>query len=156
MKYYGHVAFDDDLAFITETVAYDLAALCQYAHERGTPQEERMLKQFLDLDRPTRGYRQQRGLRGVRKAQTKLAAYYLSVGAEAKARMIAEDMLTERADLLHSIRDELAGVEARHFWEIVDRGRNFEYLPPEHRAQLGAFFTWLDAAPPPRRRATDQ
>ncbi len=115
-----------------------------------------MLKQFLDLDRPTRGYRQQRGLRGVRKAQTKLAAYYLANGVEEKARMIAEDMVVESADLLHSIRDELAAVESRHFWEIVDRGRNFEFLPPHHRAQLAAFFTWLEAAPPPRRRATDQ
>lgn len=156
LKYYGHVSFDEDLTFITETVAYDLAALCEFAHERGAPQEDRMLKQFLELDRPTRGHRQERGLRGVRKAQAKLAAYYLYAGAEAKARLIAQDMLAEPADLLHSIRDELAQVEAKQFWENVDRGRNFEYLPPAHRAQLGEFFSWLDAAPPPRRRATDR
>lgn len=156
LKYYGHVSFDENLTFVTETIAYDLAALCEFAHERGAPQEDRMLKQFLELDRPTRGHRQERGLRGVRKAQAKLAAYYLAVGEESKARLIAQDMLAEPADLLHSIRDELARVEAKHFWENVDRGRNFEYLPPAHRAQLGEFFSWLDAAPPPRRRATDR
>ena len=156
LKYYGHLAFDENLTFITETVAYDLAALCQYAHERQAPQEERLLMQFLELDRPTRGTRQERGLRGVRKAQAKLATYYLAVGEEPKARLIAEDMLAEPLDLLHSIRDELDGVDSRHFWEIVDRGRNFEFLPPEHREQLGKFFSWLDAAPPPRRRATDR
>lgn len=156
LKYYGHVSFDDNLTFVTETIAYDLAALCEYAHGIGAPQEDRILKQFLELDRPTRGHRQERGLRGVRKAQTKLAAYYLSVGAEDKARLIAQDMLAEPADLLHSIRDELAAVETRYFWENVDRGRNFEYLPPEQRARLDTFFSWLDAAPPPRRRATDR
>lgn len=157
LKYYGHVSFEENLTFVTETVAYDLAALCQYAHEIGAAQpEERMLKQFLDLDRPTRGYRQERGLRGVRKAQTKLAAYYLSAGEEDKARLIAQDMLAEPADLLHSIRDELARVESKNFWENVDRGRNFEYMPPEHREQLEKFFGWLEAAPPPRRRATDR
>ncbi len=156
LKYYGHVAFEEDLPFITETVAYDLAALCQFAHRKNHPEEGRILRQFLDLDRPTRGYRQERGLRGVRKAQTKLACYYIWAGEETKARMIAEDMLTEPADLLHSVRDELAKVESPHFWEIVDRGRNFEYLPEAERAHLGVFFSWLDAAPPPRRRATDQ
>lgn len=156
LKYYGHIAFEEELPFITETVAYDLAALCQFAHRKNHPEEGRILRQFLDLDRPTRGFRQERGLRGVRKAQTKLACYYVWAGEETKARMIAEDMLTESTDLLHSIRDELAKVESPHFWEIVDRGRNFEYLPEAERAHLGTFFGWLDAAPPPRRRATDQ
>jgi hypothetical protein len=156
LKYYGHTAFEDNQNFVTETVAFDLAALCKFAHRKHNAEEEHILRQFLDLDRPTRGHRQERGLRGVRKAQAKLAAYYISVGAKDKAQLIADDMVTETADLLHSVRDELARVETAHFWEIVDRGHNFDYLPPEERAQLGTFFSWLDAAPPPRRRSTDR
>jgi hypothetical protein len=147
LKYYGHVAYEEELGFVTETVAYDLVALCRYAHRESRPEEERILRHFLDLDGPTRGYRQERSLKGVRKAQAKLAVYYLSVGSHDKARMIAEDMRGEPAELRHTIRDELARADSPNFWEIVDRGRNFEYLPQNERALLGTFFGWMDAAP---------
>lgn len=148
LKYYGHLAFEEDLAFVTETVAYDIATLCQFAHEYRLAGEQRILRQLLDLDRecPTRGYHQQRGLRGVRKAQAKLAAYYISVGDEANARLIADDMRESPVELLRSIHDELNRVESAHFWEVVDRGRNFEYLPENERERLGTLFGWLAVA----------
>jgi hypothetical protein len=31
MKYFGRVAFEEDLPSVTETAAYDLASLCQFA-----------------------------------------------------------------------------------------------------------------------------
>ena len=36
-------------------------------------------------------------------------------------------------------------VENKEFWEIIDRGRNFEYMPPEQRACLQKFFDWLNS-----------
>jgi hypothetical protein len=145
LKYYGHLAFEEDLAFVTETVAYDIATLCQFAHDNRLTGEQRILRQLLDLDRecPLPGRHQQRGLRGVRKAQAKLAAYYISVGDEGKARLIADDMRDSPIELLRSIRDELNCVKSAQFWEVVDRGRNFEYLPANERAQLGRLFGWL-------------
>ncbi len=156
LKYYGHLAFDAGIEFIAETVAYDLSALCQYAHSNGLPEHDRIAKQFLDMDRPTRGHREERSLRGVRIAQVKLATYYVSVGEEKTARLIAADMITDTPESLHAIRDELERADSLYFWEIIDRGRNFEYLPPELRAQLPLFFSWLNAPLPPRRRATDR
>jgi hypothetical protein len=147
LKYYGHIAFDEGLPFIIETVAYDIAALCEHAHRGDPAADERILRQFLELDMqgPGRSRRNERGLRGVRKAQVKLAAYYLSVGDEAKARLIADDMRDEPPELLRAIHAELADVDSPHFWEIIDRGSNFEYLRPLERAQLEGFFSWLDA-----------
>jgi len=147
LKYYGHIAFEEGMPFIIETVAYDIAALCEFAHRDGLAAEERILRQFLELDMqgPGRSRRYERGLRGVRKAQAKLAVYYLSVDEEAKARLIADDMRDEPPELLRAIHTELAEVESPHFWEIIDRGRNFEYLPPLQRAQLEQFFGWLGA-----------
>jgi len=156
LKYYGHLAFDNNLAFIAETVAYDLSALCQFAHAEKMPEHDKILKQFLDMDRPTRGHRQERSLSGVRKAQAKLATYYLLQEEEALARLIAEDMISDSPESLQVIRDELASVDSLYFWEIIDRGRNFEYLPTEQREQLSLFFNWLNAPLPPRRRATDR
>src|SRR5690606_24318585 len=73
MKYYGHVSFDMKLTFVTETVAYDISALCEFAHELQSPQEVTMLENFLELDRPLRVRSQESALLGVRKAQVKLA-----------------------------------------------------------------------------------
>jgi hypothetical protein len=148
MNYYGHVSFDMKLPFVTETVAYDVSALCQYAHELGTPEEDRMLRYLLELDRPLRVQSQESALLGVRKAQVKLAAYYLANGEAQKARIIAADMESEPHERLRAIRHSLESVTTKDFWEIIDRGRNFEYMPPAQRAHLATFFAWLDVEPP--------
>ncbi len=147
MKFYGHVSFSMSLAFVTETVAYDVCALVELAHELKLPQEEALLRAFLDLDRSADERGQEQGLKGVRKAQVKLAAYYLSVGEEDKARRIREDMEHEPKDRLRAIRDELERVESKDFWEIIDRGRNFEYMPPEQKARMREFFAFLSDRP---------
>ncbi|GAB4209811.1 MAG: hypothetical protein OHK0013_29680 [Sandaracinaceae bacterium] len=143
MTYYGHVSYDMKLVFVTETVAYDVSSLCQQAHEHGAVEEEKMLELFLNLDRPLRSQAQESALIGVRKAQVKLAAYYLANGQEAKARKIADDMSQEPKARLEQVRSSLETVTSKDFWEIIDRGRNFEYMPPEQRATLPTFFGWL-------------
>jgi len=143
MTYYGHVSFDMKLTFVMETVAYDVSSLCQYAAELKAPEEGDMLRQFLELDRPLRVSSQESALLGVRKAQVKLAAYYLMQGEDEKARLISRDMENEPVERLRSIRRSLENVTSKDFWEIIDRGRNFEYMPPLQRAALAKFFGWL-------------
>jgi hypothetical protein len=141
MKYYGHVSYGHQLSFITETVAYDVSALCEVAHDIGFAKADAMLHEFLDLDRP-----EERALIGVRKAQVKLACYYLARGEQAKARSIADDMREDRDVDVRRLRKQLQKVKSKDFWEIIDRGRNFEYMPDTQRAQLGLFFEWLEEA----------
>ncbi|HMR76349.1 MAG TPA: DUF2254 family protein [Polyangiaceae bacterium] len=148
MLYYGHVSYDMKLTFVTETVAYDVSALCQHAHELRLTEEQAMLEKFLELDRPLRVRSQEKALLGVRKAQVKLAAYYLTQKEEDKARLISQDMAAEPSDRLVAIRDQLERVTSKDFWEIIDRGRNFEYMPPRQRNQMATFFSWLDLPPP--------
>lgn len=143
MTYYGHVSFDMKLTFVTETIAYDVSTICQQAHEHGADGEDAMLAQFLDLDRPLRSQSQESALLGVRKAQVKLAAYLLWKGDEARARKIADDMRHEPKARLDQIRSSLENVTTKDFWEIIDRGRNFEYMPPEQRAKMADFFGWF-------------
>jgi len=149
MQYYGHVSFDMKLTFVTETIAYDVSSLCQYAHELEADVEQQMLDYFLELDRPLAVRSQEKGLLGVRKAQVKLAAYYLLVSQTDKARLIAEDMASEPPERLLAIRAELERVTSKDFWEIIDRGRNFEYMPPRQRSKMIEFFGWLNIGTPP-------
>jgi hypothetical protein len=142
LKYYAHVSYDLNLPFVTETIAYDVGALCQVACDLSLAGEDALLAILLELDRPTPG--QDRGLKGVRKAQVKLGAYYLMTGAEEKARRIHDDMAGEPAERIRAIRVELERVETKDFWEIIDRGRNFEYMPPPQKAAMARFFAWFE------------
>jgi hypothetical protein len=142
-RWYGHVGYDLNLPFVTETVAYDLSALCQVAHTLGAAEEDGVLGYFLDLDRPLRSKQNERALLGVRKAQIKLAAYYLGAGEAARAMAIAADMKGEPAERIATLRQQLEQTTSKDFWEITDRARNFEYMPPAQRACLPQFFDLL-------------
>jgi hypothetical protein len=150
MKYYGHVSFDMKLTFVTETVAYDVSTVCEIANQVNAPQEKDMLAEFLELDQPLLARGQEKGLLGVRKAQVKLASYYLLGGQEGKARTICEDMRGEPRERLLTIRQQLEGVTSKDFWEIIDRGRNFEFMPKEQRDCMKTFFSWLALDDPPK------
>jgi Predicted membrane protein (DUF2254) len=143
MQYYGHVSYDMKLPFVTETVAYDMGTLCEVAHKLDLPEHDEVLKTFLELDRATSRRSQEAALKGVRKAQAKLAAYYLTVDERDKARMIFKDMENDPADRLTAIRQELEAVETKDFWEIIDRGRNFEFMPPAQKQAMRRFFDWF-------------
>lgn len=156
MIYYGRTSYDMQLGFVTETVAYDVSALCEFAHSQkhGVDLDDKMLAMFLELDQPLRLKRQESGLQGIRKAQIKLACYYLAVGADERAQKIALDMAGEDRERLKSIREQLGRVENKEFWEIIDRGRNFEYMPPRQKEQMDKFFAMLPPPPAPPSRPT--
>jgi hypothetical protein len=147
MKYYGHTSFQMNLHFVAETVAYDISQLCALAHDLHSPEQDAMLRAFLDLDMPASEREKELGLKGVRKAQVKLAAYYLAAGDRERAKRIRDDMASEPADRLATIRHELERVTTKDFWEIIDRGRNFEFMPPEQKAAMRTFFEWLTTEP---------
>jgi hypothetical protein len=92
----------------------------------------------------------------VRKAQAKLATFYLLRGHAAYGRAIYEDMAHESPERLRSIRDELLAVTSKHFWEVVDRGTNFDYIDDARKAKLRDFFAQFESLEklPPRDRGT--
>ena len=149
-KYYGLVSFNAKLPFILETAAYDLCALNEMAFDVKSPATDALLKLFLEVDKESESDVQELSLRGVRKAQVKLATYFLLKGDEKRAREVFKDMKNERQERLASIRDELFGVESSEFWEISDRGVNFDYLEPAQKRKLHVFFGWFPELRPPR------
>ncbi len=146
IKYYGQLAFQKQIVFILETAAYDLCALLEQASDSDASCHDELLGIFLDVDRePDGGKAQETGLRGVRKAQVKLATHYMIRGREPLARRIYQDMRSENVERLRGIRKELEAVTNAEFWEVSDRGINFEWLPEDRRAQLPTFFGWFEA-----------
>jgi quinoprotein glucose dehydrogenase len=143
MRYYGQLAYGMGQSFLLEAVAYDLARLVERAVEAGRPESNALLDLFLQVDREPESPEQEERLRGVRRAQVQLAAFFLARDDETSARRIFSDMEDERTERLVAVRDELLAEERAQYWEFTDRGVNFSYLPPEQRAHLGRFFSWF-------------
>ena len=155
-KYYAQIAHGQGLGFVTETAAYDLCALCELASELGAPSHDRLLAIFLEIDKEAETSAEEKALRGVRKAQVKLATFYLQRGLATYARAIYEDMAQESPERLRSIRDELLAVTSKHFWEVVDRGTNFDYIDDARKQKLAEFFAQFESLTklPPRTKGT--
>lgn len=149
-KYYGLISYFANLPFVLETVAYDLCMLAELAVERSSPALPGLLRILLNVDKESEGPVQEQGLRGVRKAQVKLATFFLAYGRHELAHEIYLDMANEDHPRLASIRDDLTSVEAPEYWEIIDRGSNFDYLPPAQRVHLDTFFGWFEGLPQAR------
>ncbi|HJL18594.1 MAG TPA: DUF2254 family protein [Sandaracinaceae bacterium LLY-WYZ-13_1] len=156
-KYYGGVSFNAKLPFILETVAYDLCTLNELAYDEDSPSARELLRIFLQVDRESESEVQETSLRGVRKAQVKLATFYLLKGDEELAREVFQDMSSERPERLASIRNELLAIRSSEFWEISDRGVNFDYLPPKRKRRMLEFFGWFgDRLPPLPERISSE
>lgn len=150
-KYYGQTSFNHQLPFVLETVAYDLCTLNELAFDLKAAACDSLLRTLLEVDSESDTKVQEVSLRGVRKAQVKLATYFLLRGETALARQVYEDMSAEPRERLASIRDELMRADTSEFWEVSDRGVNFDYLTPERRDRLPEYFTWFGELRPPRQ-----
>jgi hypothetical protein len=142
-RYYGQTANGMGLSFVTETIAYDVASLCELTFREKSGAHDALLAALLELDKEAESEDQEAALRGVRKAQIRLAAFYLLSGNEANARKIHADMKDERPERLISIREELQRIISKDFWEVIDRGANFDFMEDNRKEQLDTFFLWF-------------
>jgi len=146
-RYYAQIAHGMGLPFVAETAAYDLCALCEMACVEGSAAHDALLATFLEIDKEAETQAEEKALRGVRKAQIKLATFYLARGLAAEARRIQDDMRGESPERLRSLAQELGGVSSKEFWEIVDRGENFDFLDAARKVELPRFFRGLPGFP---------
>jgi hypothetical protein len=140
MAYYGQTSHRAGLRFVAETAAHDLAVLCERMFSHQHRSHDLMLGLFLQVDKVSDTGEEEQALRGVRKAQIRLGTFYLANGAPHHADRIAADMRNEKPERLASIRAELLAVTDGEFWEITDRGVNFDYLEQRRREKLDDFF----------------
>ncbi len=144
MRYYSSVSYARGMPFISEVIAHDIGTLCDRALAKGIGEHRDFLQVFLAVDEHAETKEQEKTLRGVRRAQIKLATTYLMRGERELAREIQLDMTDEPASRLHSIWQELRSLDTREFWEVNDRGTNFDYLSPAQKNQLEEFFGWFE------------
>ena len=119
---------------------WGLSRVCETAFLSRDVDVVPLLDLFLSLDQPGEGRKAEQALIGVRKAQSILGAFFLEHEAEPLAQRIRHDMSHESNQRLLRIRDGILTVSDQKFWEITDRGINFDYVPPERHLYIRAFF----------------
>jgi len=143
-KYYGRLALAARLPFILETAAHDLRILNEFAFQNHFNKINELLNIFLEVDKDPETKFEETALRGVRKSQAILGAFYLMHGRKDLAQRVFEDMRSEPLQRLASIRDEILQVEEERFWEVTDRWINFDYVDQQRKEKLKEFFSWID------------
>ncbi len=149
MRYYSAIAFQRGMAFLTEVIAHDIGTLCGYAFRLKSQVHDSMLDTFLRVDDSAESADEEKTLRGVRRAQVKLATTYMVNGGADFAARISADMEREPHKRLQSIWQELRSLESREFWEVNDRGTNFDYLTPQQKSMLAGFFARFEGLQEP-------
>ncbi|MEZ4265876.1 MAG: DUF2254 family protein [Myxococcota bacterium] len=148
LRFYGRLALESKGGFVLETAAHDLCDLLQHLHATGSGAHDAVLDIFLDLDREPEDEEAALVEQGVRRAQVKLATYYLARGEAASSKRIADDMRDDRTHRLRAVRDELLALVDPEWWEVSNREVNWNYLPPDQRAFLLPFFAELGVTAP--------
>ncbi|MEN9221080.1 MAG: DUF2254 family protein [Thermostichus sp. BF3_bins_97] len=146
-RYYSLIAYKAGLFFLSETFGFDLGLLVQLSCALQSETTEAILQVLLRLDQDPESEQQETTLRGIRKTQVRLAAYFLSCGREDLAKLIYLDMHHEPLVRLQIIRQELQSTTAE-FWEFTDRGENFYYLDPALQPYADQFFGWFQGFVP--------
>ena len=156
LVYYGRLASDRALGFVSVTVAHDLRILCERALDVRPEAAPGIIDALVALDEEPDAHgpaSAEPTLLGIRRAQAMLAASLATRGYDDLAQRIADDMAAEPPSRLKAIRDGVLAVRERTFWEVNDRGYNLDYLDPAfHEAFLHFFETLITRAN--RRRAS--
>ncbi|MCP5181140.1 MAG: DUF2254 domain-containing protein [Pseudomonadales bacterium] len=137
---YGVLAHKAGMSFLLETAAYDLADLIEAAALTESGEVRDLLSVLLSLDEEVRQENQEESLFGVRRAQLRLATFFLERNMQVEAERIVLDLRQERLERLMRLRTALETDDRAQFWEMTDRGLNFAYLAPSRRRFLAPLF----------------
>ena len=141
-KYYGKIAYDIGLWFILMVSAYDIGFLLKKAFIKKVKNFAQLLEVFLSFDDVFSNQKHLIARAGVRKAQLIFAAYLFSNQADPHLMQNIIQVF-EKQETYHSItelKDQLLGIKNKKFWEVTDRGINFEYMNEEQKESLKFFF----------------
>ncbi|MDH5560019.1 MAG: DUF2254 domain-containing protein [Deltaproteobacteria bacterium] len=139
-KYYGETGLQQGLWFVLYTAAFDLGSMVATAFDKKMTNIREILFIFMQLEDNIDKKKDMMALTGVRKSQLILAAYLFSKGNEDLVKLVVEDLKNETLERLLKWRDMLLDLKERKFWEITDRGINFEYIDDEQKKYLELFY----------------
>ena len=140
-KDYGEIGLQQKgLPFVMYNAAFDLGTMVAKAYDKKLANIKEILLIFMALEDKVDRAKDLFALMGIRKSQLILATYLLSKGDRSLLPIIVEDLKNETFDFLIQLRDSLLAVEDKKYWEITDRGYNFEYIDERQKEFLQLFY----------------
>jgi hypothetical protein len=140
---YGQLGHLSGISFLLDAAAYDVVRLIEHALALDSEQVDPLLDVLLDLDEEIREEKQEDSLLGVRRSQIQLATLFLERGDQRRVQRIVRDLKGERSNRLIRLRQQLESENRPQYWELIDRGSNFGYLPPSRRRFLEPLYEQL-------------
>ena len=140
LRFYAEFARAQGLPFIYELVSYELAELTERAYERKAAPARELLDAVLAFE----GAGQSAGLV---KSRAILAAYFLERGSTEELELVAASLQNLPSAVIEKAKRGILSVQDRVFWELNDRGLNFDFVEPQRRARVAEFFDRLEAGP---------
>jgi hypothetical protein len=126
-RYYADFAGMQSMPFVKELAAYDVSELVEAAYDADASSRAALLELFLLIETDHASVR-------LVKSRAMLAASFRARGLAAEAALVEAAVLRSSADLIARARRELIATTDPVFWEVTDRQRNLDYVPPERRA----------------------
>ncbi|KAL0218682.1 hypothetical protein P9112_004335 [Eukaryota sp. TZLM1-RC] len=143
LRYYSIVCLEDGFGVASEVIAHDTQDLVETAYRLRRSNHDDLLAILLTIDDVAEWRQQTTTLRGIRRAQIKLAVTYLVHGHLRFAKLIVADMKEEPHERLISIYQELMAIDSKDAFEISDRGSDNNYLTPQQKEKLPLFFSFF-------------
>jgi hypothetical protein len=138
LRFYADFARTQGLPFIYELISYELGELTQRACELKAAPARGLLEAMLAFDGAEQSV-------GLVKSRAILAVYLLESGMTQELELVEFSLRNAtRGHLEKALRGILAAQE-RVFWELNDRGINFDFVDPQRRARLAEVFERLSA-----------
>jgi hypothetical protein len=135
-QYYAEFARWQGMPFVYELAAYDVVELVESAYDVDAATRRDILDVFLSFEFDRASVR-------LVKSHALLAACFYDRKLSAEAALVETSLQKATAELIDKARRELLATTDPVFWEVTDRQRNLDYVPPERRATVKQV---LDAA----------
>ena len=136
LRFYAEYARAQGLPFIYELVSYELGELTERAYERKAAPARELLDAVLAFD----GVEQSLGLV---KSRAILASYFLERGMAQELELVEASLRIVTPAVVEKARSGILAVQDRVFWELNDRGLNFDFVEPQRRTRVAEVFDRL-------------
>jgi hypothetical protein len=138
LRFYAEFARTQGLPFIYELLSYELGELTQRAYECKSAPARDLLDAMLAFD----GVEQSAGLV---KSRAILAVYSLEAGLKQELALVEVSMRGATREHLEKAKRGILAAQERVFWELNDRGINFDFIEPQRRARLAEVLEHVSA-----------
>jgi hypothetical protein len=140
LRFYAEYARAQGLPFIYELVSYELGELAARAYELKAAPARELLDALLAFGGVEEGA-------GLVKSRAILAGYFLERGFTQELELVEASLRRVAPAVLERARRGILSVQDRVFWELNDRGLNFDFVEPQRRTRVAEVFDRLNGGP---------